>query len=339
MPTAALTVHAPALDVRGVRVTYAGRSPRTALSGVDLAVPAGQAVALLGPNGSGKSTLMKVIAGLLEPDEGSVSVCGGSRGAEKRRHLSVVFQTNGLDPHLTVEENLRCQAALYGLPREMAKPRIEEELRRAALADRRDARVKTLSGGLTRRVDLARALLHHPDVLLLDEPTTGLDLVARAAFLDALDERRCDSGMTILMSTHLIDEADRCDRVVFMHDGRVVADGSPGELRRSIGGGRIVTVHDRSEQPPPVEGLEWRASAGGEWSAVLDGSRGGDAVEAAVEHPVRRLARAGVAFTLAPPTLADVFAHVTGASLTADASGAYTPSYRPLSRPRRAPAS
>lgn len=298
-----------ALDIAGLRFSYPaarGHGAHEALKGISLRVSHGESVALLGPNGSGKSTLMRLICGLMRPASGRLAVDGLTEPAAFRTRLSVVFQSTALDPHLTIEENLRCQAGLYGLRGSAAQARIDEELDRAALVDRRAALVKALSGGLKRRVDLARALLHRPRLLLLDEPTVGLDPAARQSFLEAIEARRRDEGMTLLMSTHLIDEADRCDRAVFIHEGRIVADGPPSQLRRSLGG-VFVTVHG-AEQPAIDVGSPWRR-VGSHWSAAVEDERRAGVAAA--------LASAHTAFTLAPPTLADVFVSLTGAALDA----------------------
>lgn len=309
-----------ALELRGLRLTYPATrrlAAVEALKGVYLEIGAGQAVALLGPNGSGKSTLMKIVSGLIPADAGEVSVFGSSEVEAIRRRISVVFQTNGLDPHLTVEENLGCQASLYGLTRIEANERIEIELERAGLLEKRHAYVKALSLGLARRVDLVRALLHHPKLLLLDEPTVGLDPMARANFLEEVERRRCEYDLTILMSTHLIDEADRCERCVFIHRGEVAADDDPVVLRHRLGG-LILTVHGHAIPAESIAGIDgqlnWRRVAGG-FSALTD-SVSPDVVAGIAG----RLAGEGRAFTIAPPTLADVFADLTGASLSRGAS-------------------
>ncbi len=305
------------LDIQGLRFVYPrrrGQEAHEALKGVSLRIEPGESVALLGPNGSGKSTLMRLICGMMPPTQGTLRVDGLSDPQQYRTHLSVVFQSNGLDAHLSVEENLRCQASLYGLSGEIAQRRIDEELERGALANRREDLVKTLSGGLKRRVDLARAMLHHPRLLLLDEPTVGLDPAARQMFLDAIEQRQREAGMTLLMSTHLIDEADRCDRAVFVHQGRIVADAAPAELRHSVGEA-FVTVHD-AQQPGVSFGSPWKPS-GSQWVAALDERQ---RVEAAAT-----LARMGTPFTIAPPTLADVFVSLTGAALNESGSDSYTP--------------
>lgn len=299
-----------AVRTHDVRVRYArrGREPHPALRGVTLDTDSDDGVvALLGPNASGKSTLIKVICGLLKPDQGDVSVFGTSDLARIRAMISVVFQANSLDPHLTVDENLRCQAALYGIRSSEATERIEHELERAELMDRRTSLVRELSLGLARRVDLVRALLHRPRLLLLDEPTVGLDPVARNAFLDQLAARRIADGFTMIMTTHLIDEADRADRVIFMHEGMIVADGEPEELRRKRGGA-IITVHERRQPTVSIGNTAWE-SWQGQWRGVSAGPR------EETHAVVTALLKNGTPFSVANPTLGDVFEYVTGATL------------------------
>jgi len=303
------------LTVEDLSLTYPAtrRTPAVdALRGATLSIPAGQSVALLGPNGSGKSTLMKIVSGLIPADSGRVRVFGSSDLREIRRRISVVFQSNGLDPHLTVEENLRCEASLYGLSKSEAAEAIARELDRAGLIDRRHSFVKALSLGLARRVDLVRALLHHPKLIMLDEPTVGLDPVARENFLEEVERRRREDGLTILMSTHLTDEADRCDRCIFIHRGAIVADGEPSILRRRLGG-RLVTVYGSAQPAESIQSIDgaltWTRIAGG-WMARTD-----EEDDETIRAAAAELARRGRAFTIAPPTLADVFAHLTGAAL------------------------
>jgi len=298
-----------ALEVDRVRYAYPGRRGhpgRTAVDEVTFSAPSGQRVAMLGPNGSGKSTLLNIVCTMLPDQSGEVRVFGNSSARSRRERLSVVFQSNSLDPHLTVRENLLCQAQLYGLAGARARTRVEEELERARLRDRADSLVKTLSLGLSRRADLARALLHRPGLLLLDEPTAGLDPSAREAFLGTLERENREHGLTIVMSTHLVDEADRCDRVILLHEGRLVADGRPEELRGQLGA-RLVTVH-AATPPAPLPGVEWSRRRGG-WVAVCEG--GGSDLRSIVEL----LIDSSLPFSVAPPTLADVFEAKTGAAL------------------------
>ncbi len=301
------------LRLRGLRFAYRprGRAPRrAALDGCDLDVAPGSRVALLGPNGSGKSTLIKIICGLLPPDAGTVEACGHTRASEIRACLSVVFQFIALDRHLTVYENLRDQAALYGIPRREVAARIAGALDGARLGDRRNDLVKTLSRGLARRADLARALLHRPSMLLLDEPTSGLDPGARAAFLDGVLAGGERSPSIILMSTHLTDEADRCDRVIMLHEGRVVADGTPRDLRPGPEGSPLITLASAAALPD-MEGIRWDRGAGGTLRGRADDTR-------AAERCVARLAALGAAFTYEPSaawSLAEVFERLTGKPL------------------------
>jgi ABC-2 type transport system ATP-binding protein len=281
---------------------------RTALHEVSFSVAPGERVALLGPNGGGKSTLLRLACGLLPVQRGTLRVWGRPAGAAERSEVGVVFQAPSLDPHLDVRRNLRWLARLYGVDRARAARRVDEALARAGLTERAGDLVRTLSAGLRRRVDLCRALLHEPRLLLLDEPTVGLDPGARAAFLDLLLERRSDRPLTILMSTHLVDEADRLDRVLLLHQGRLVADGAPADLRRGAGA-VVVSVFDPAWTPPAGSGA-WRLEGGARRLHLERG--GGDARAIAAD-----LAAAGVPFAVAPPTLADVFLQRTGDPLRA----------------------
>jgi ABC-2 type transport system ATP-binding protein len=226
---------ASAVDVRGVTHRY---GTHVALLDVSLDVPAGALYGLLGPNGSGKTTLFRILSTLMPPSEGTATVFGHdtARAAMAvRNRLGVVFQDEALDEALTVRENLRFQAALYDLTGGARRARIDALLARLDVADRADDPVSALSGGLRRRVDLARGLLHRPDLLLLDEPTTGLDPAARRAFWTAIGRLRDAEGTTLLLATHLMDEAERCDEVGILADGRLVADGTPADLKAELG--------------------------------------------------------------------------------------------------------
>lgn len=305
--------------ISGVRYRYPARRRRPgrmALRGVDLDLRPGQTVALLGPNGSGKSTLIRIICGMFPPDAGTVDVFGARRPADVRRHTSVVFQFDGLDRHLTVQENLRDQAALYGIPRADAVARVDRELERAGLTDRRRSLVKTLSGGLSRRADLARALLHRPGLLMLDEPTVGLDPMAREAFLAQLLDRPDERPGIVLLSTHLVDEAERCDRVVLLYEGRVIADDRPTALRQRHGAAQGTVISVIGEGPPTIDGLTWQRGGGDRYTATADDL---DLVKSAAAA----LAESEVEFSVAPPrapTLAEVFEALAGARLDEDHS-------------------
>jgi ABC-2 type transport system ATP-binding protein len=217
---------------------------RTALAGVSFTVATGERVALLGPNGSGKSTLLRTLATMLRPSEGRAEVDGHDVAREAdavRRRLGTAFQSPSLDGKLTVRENLRFQGWLYGLSGAALTARMEELLARFSLADRSGDRVETLSGGLKRRVELAKTLLHRPSVLLLDEPSTGLDPAARLEFWDVLGAYQQAHGLTVVAATHLLDEAERCTRVALLDGGRLVALDTPDALKARVGG-QVVTV-------------------------------------------------------------------------------------------------
>lgn len=225
----------PAVDVQSVSHRYGDHE---ALRDVSLRIPDGALFGLLGPNGSGKTTLFRILATLMPPSEGTAHVFGRNVATNPegvRAQLGSVFQAYALDENLTVRENLRFQGALYGLGGSALADRIQELLALFDVADRAADWVKNLSGGLQRRVDLARGLLHRPKLLLLDEPTTGLDPMARRTFWDALGRLREREGTTILTATHLMEEAERCDRIGILSDGALVVEGTPEALKDDLG--------------------------------------------------------------------------------------------------------
>ena len=216
---------------------------RVALSNVSFGVKKGEIFGLLGPNGGGKSTLFRILSTMMVPTEGQALIAGFDverKPAEVRRHVGVVFQSQSLDKALTVEENLRAQGHLHGLSGAILRDRMDRAMERLGLSYRRKDLVETLSGGLRRRVEIAKALLHRPQVLLMDEASTGLDPAARRDLARHVESLREGEGVTILLTTHILEEADKCDRLVLLHQGKIVAQGSPGELRRSIGGDVVV---------------------------------------------------------------------------------------------------
>ena len=217
---------------------------RIALHDLTLGIARGDIHAFLGPNGGGKTTLFRLLSTLvpLQSTTGDVRVFGKSVRTEVaavRQHLGVVFQAPSLDKKLTVLENLRCHAALYGIGGAEFRSRWPELLTELGLTDRRDDLVETLSGGLRRRVELAQSLLHRPDLLLMDEPSTGLDPGARIDLWDYLRRLRAERGMTIVLTTHLLEEADKAQRLTILDEGRVVAEGDPQTLRSEVGGETI----------------------------------------------------------------------------------------------------
>src|SRR5580692_7764204 len=243
---------APAIEARDLVKTYPapGKNPRIrALDGLDLTVPAGTIYALVGPNGAGKSTTVKILTTLAIADEGTATVEGidvRADPARTRRAIGVVGQRSGADPAATGRENLVLQGHLYGQPTVVARRRADELLERFALTEAAGRFVRTYSGGMQRRLDVALGLVHRPKVLFLDEPTTGLDPESRAAMWDEIGTLATADQVTVLLTTHYLDEADRlAGRVAIVDRGKVVADGDPQQLKRDLGADSLDEVYLR----------------------------------------------------------------------------------------------
>lgn len=235
LPTASLAA-APMLEVHGLVKRYGAR---VALAGVSLQLPAGQFTALLGPNGAGKTTLFQVLTGLFAADAGEVLVAGTSLRANAPaalRHIGVVFQQPALDLDLTVWRNLKLQADLHGLTAAQAKERITAGCTQLGIAAELHRRARELSGGTRRKVELVRALLHRPAVLLMDEATVGLDPKSRRDLLGAIRREASEHGTCVLWATHWVEEAELADRVLVLHLGKLLADGPPSAVARALGG-------------------------------------------------------------------------------------------------------
>ena len=236
----------PVISVQNLVHKYENR---TALNGVSFDVRPAELFGLLGPNGSGKTTLFRILSTLMIPTAGKAIVMGFDAAQDPaglRRQIGVVFQAQSIDPKLTAYENLWHQGHLYGLRGPALKQRVGEILSRVGLADRAKEQVGTFSGGMQRRIELAKGLLHHPGVLLLDEPTTGLDPGARLDLWRYLQILRDEEKVSVLVTTHLMEEAGRCDRLAIMNEGNLVALGTPAELKSEIGGDVILldAAHD-----------------------------------------------------------------------------------------------
>ncbi len=230
----------PVISVQNLVHRYENR---TALNGISFDVRPAELFGLLGPNGSGKTTLFRILSTLMIPTGGRALVmgCDAAQDAPSlRRQIGVVFQAQSVDPKLTAYENLWHQGHLYGLRGAALKLRVGEILTRVGLADRAKERVETFSGGMQRRIELAKGLLHHPGVLLLDEPTTGLDPGARRDLWQYLQILRDEEHVSVLVTTHLMEEAERCDRLAILNEGNLVALGTPTELKSEIGGDVIL---------------------------------------------------------------------------------------------------
>ena len=298
----------PAIRISDLRHRYADRE---ALRGLSLEIAAGEIFALLGPNGSGKTTLFRLLSTLMPVQSGTIEVLGHDVDAEPaavRAALGVVFQSPSLDKKLRVEENLRCYGRLYGLGGKDLAERIDTQLARFGVADRRRDIVETLSGGLQRRAELAQTMLHRPQVLLLDEPSTGLDPAARSDLWRALGEAR-DEGVTVVVTTHLLEEAERADRIGILHQGELAALDTPAALQASIGGDAITL---RTATPDTLaEAIRKRFGCK---ASVLDGAvRIEDANGPALAPQLYDAFRDQIEeLTIGKPTLEDVFIARTG---------------------------
>ena len=225
----------PALNVIDVVKSYGATR---ALDGINLRVDPGEFVILLGPNGAGKSTLFQLLTGLFVTDEGQIIVDGHDLAVNSipaLGGLGIVFQTPKLDPELSINANLRFHTDLHGVPAKVAQKRIDEELERIGLGGKSKQAVRTLSGGNKRRVELARALLHEPKILLMDEPTVGLDHRSRQDILNSVEVLRRDRDLAVLWATHLVDEAKTANRVVILHNGKILSDGPIDALIKEQG--------------------------------------------------------------------------------------------------------
>ncbi len=289
---------------------------RTALDSVSFGVTRGSIVALLGPNGGGKTTLFKILTTLLTPTSGTAKIGGSDVSAQQadvRRRIGIVFQHPSLDAQLSVAENLTCQGQLYGLRGSYLRERIAKSLDRFGLTDRARDRVSTLSGGLQRRVELAKSLVHGPEVLILDEPSTGLDPGARAVLMDQLIELRERDSVTSLLTTHLMDEANRCDKVAVLDHGRLVAQDDPASLKSRIGGD-VVTIHTTAA----VELSRRAEEKFGVTASIIDGvvhierEKGHEFVPDLIEAFPGEID----SVTVGRPTLDDVFLHLTGHAIS-----------------------
>ncbi len=308
---------APRLAVEGVAVRRGGRE---VLRDVALAVSPGEIFGLLGPNGAGKSTLFAILAGLLRPDAGRFFLDGRAIAAgarELRARAGIVFQEPGLDGKLSAEENLRLAAALQRVPRAEARTRIASLLASAGLAARAREPVERLSGGMRRRLELARALVHEPELLVMDEPTVGLDAGAFRAFWASIEALRRARGTTVVLTTHRPDEAERCDRLAVLARGAIVACETPEALRARVAGDLLVVEADEPEEVARTLaerlGLDVRVRPDG---VTVECAAGHTLVPRIVEvFPSGRLR----AVSVRRPTLADAYLAVTGEALEGEA--------------------
>jgi ABC-2 type transport system ATP-binding protein len=288
----------------------------TAVQAVDFTVRRREIFGFLGPNGAGKTTTINMLATLLRPSRGRAELAGFdvvSRPNDVRRSIGMVFQDPSLDDRLTAEENLHFHALIYSVPADLRRQRMEQVLGIVGLADRRRSLVRTFSGGMKRRLEIARGLLHHPKILFLDEPTAGLDVQTRNAIWEHVRRLRDEVGITVFMTTHYMEEAENCDRIAVIDHGKIQALDTPAELKRLLGGDQVIVAGD------PALGDELAARYGVRVQAV-DGE-----FHFQVEHGAEFVPRLAVDFQgrvrsiqVKQPSLDDVFLHLTGRAIRAE---------------------
>jgi len=302
----------PAIAVHGLVKNFDGVQ---AVRGVDFEVATGEVFGFLGPNGAGKTTTINMLCTLAKPTAGTATVAGHDVVRERddvRRNIGLVFQDPTLDGYLTAAQNLRLHAELYGVERELVKPRMEQVMRMVGLWERRNHPVGTFSGGMRRRLEIARGLMHSPRVLFLDEPTIGLDPQTRRSIWTYIRELKQNEEITIFMTTHYMDEAEWCDRIAIMDHGEIVALDEPETLKAQVGTDRISIHTDDNDAAIAALADRFGIEAGISEGAVTFGVAGGE------EFVPRLFAELGVpirAVNVSRPTLDDVFMSYTGTTI------------------------
>jgi ABC-2 type transport system ATP-binding protein len=302
----------PAISVRGLAKRY---GEIQAVAGIDFEVRRGETFGFLGPNGAGKTTTINMLCTLASPTGGSATVAGFDVTTQRddvRRSIGLVFQDTTLDGYLSAERNLRFHAELYGVPYHVATERMKLVLDMVGLWDRRKSRVQTFSGGMMRRLEIARGLLHSPQVLFLDEPTIGLDPQTRVSIWSYIADLREREETTIFLTTHYMDEAEHCDRIAIIDNGSIVALDTPEALKASVGKDRVQI--QTSDDPAAIAALRERfaVDAAVHEGAVTFSVPGGE------QFVPRLFAELGVpirSVNVARPTLDDVFMSYTGKTI------------------------
>ncbi|WP_067468375.1 ATP-binding cassette domain-containing protein [Actinomadura macra] len=309
----------PAVEVDGLIKRFGDVE---AVRGIEFAVRPGEIFGFLGPNGAGKSTTINMLCTLLRPSGGTARVAGHDVVTERdtvRRNIGLVFQDPTLDGYLSGEQNLRFHAELYGVPRSVTSARIEQVLTMVGLWERRGDRVQTYSGGMKRRLEIARGLLHSPRVLFLDEPTVGLDPQTRSSIWEYIRQLKEAEEITIFMTTHYMDEAEYCDRIAIMDSGRIVALDTPEALKAGVGKDRVrIQTADDEAAIAALEsgfGLEAGVSEGAVTFAVASGEAFVPRLFAELGVPIRSV-------SVSRPSLDDVFMSFTGSTIRDAEAGA-----------------
>jgi ABC-2 type transport system ATP-binding protein len=303
---------ASAITVRGLTKSF---GEVRAVRGVDFDVAAGEVFGFLGPNGAGKTTTINMLCTLAKPTSGEARVAGHDVVSERddvRRNIGLVFQDPTLDGYLTAEQNLKLHAELYGVQSDLVQPRMHQVMEMVGLWDRKDSVVGTFSGGMRRRLEIARGLMHSPRVLFLDEPTIGLDPQTRRSIWDYIRELKEREEITIFMTTHYMDEAEWCDRIAIMDHGEIVALDSPEALKAGVGQDRI-TIHTDDDQAAIAAlerqfGIEAQVREGAVVFGVPSGEQFVPRLFDTFELPIRSV-------SVSRPTLDDVFMSYTGSTI------------------------
>jgi ABC-2 type transport system ATP-binding protein len=307
-----LTERQLAVSVNGLVKTYGDID---AVRGIDLSIEPGETFGFLGPNGAGKSTTISMLCTLITPSGGKAEVAGFdvvSQRADVRRNIGLVFQDTTLDGYLTAERNLRLHAELYGIPRGIVNDRLQQVLDMVGLWDRRKSKVSTFSGGMKRRLEIARGLMHSPRVLFLDEPTVGLDPQTRSSIWSYIRELKQAEDITIFLTTHYMDEAEYCDRIAIMDQGKIIALDTPEALKASIGKDRVqIKVDDAAAGIAALDahfGLSATVAEGAVTFAVERGEAFVPRLFADFPLPI-------LSVNVSRPTLDDVFMSYTGSTI------------------------
>ncbi|MGC4107578.1 MAG: ATP-binding cassette domain-containing protein [Thermomicrobiales bacterium] len=284
----------------------------TAVNDLSFSVTPGEVFGFLGPNGAGKSTTIKMLCTLLKPTSGTARIDGHDVVEDPsgvRNSIGIIFQDYSLDDRITAEENLRFHCMIYHVPRHLRDERIAQVLAMVDLTDRAKDRVRTFSGGMKRRLEIARGLLHHPSVLFLDEPTVGLDPQTRQNIWEHINELRREHGITVFMTTHYMDEAEYCDRIAIMDHAHLIALDTPAELKASLGGDRILLRTEDNEAAVDILGARYGQEAMIEGESVVFTVAGGDAF---APDLLRTFPLRVQTIEIMRPTLNDVFLQITG---------------------------
>lgn len=317
-----------AVSVKGLLKSY---REVEAVRGIDFEVAAGEIFGFLGPNGAGKSTTINMLCTLVRPSGGTATVAGHDVVSERddvRRNIGLVFQDTTLDGYLTAEQNLRLHAELYGVPREAVAERMRQVTEMVGLWDRRDSLVNTFSGGMKRRLEIARGLLHSPRVLFLDEPTVGLDPQTRSSIWSYIRELKTQEDITIFLTTHYMDEAEYCDRIAIMDQGRIIVLDTPQALKAKVGRDRVQIETD--DDQAAIEalhqrfGLDATVAEGMVTFGVPEGEQFVPRLFAELGRPIRSV-------SVARPSLDDVFMSYTGTTIR-DAEASQTDTRRNFAR-------